>query len=79
MFSGKVTVDDDVERVRRAHLNDMESIYAFFVNAMFYMTTNPSMWVALNLFRVFTASRYLHTFFYLTQARLHCTIIMCLL
>ncbi len=66
---GKVTLNDDVERVRRAHLNDMEGIYLFFVNAFFFMLTSPNIWVAVNLFRVYTASRYLHTFFYLNEVR----------
>ncbi len=64
---GKVGVDEDVERSRRAHLNDMENIYLFLLNAAIYVLTGPSYTIALNLFRAFTAARYLHTFFYVNQ------------
>ncbi len=64
---GKVGVDQDVERVRRAHLNDMEGIYLFFANAALYLTTKPDLWLATNLFRVFTATRFIHTFVYVKE------------
>ena len=58
------TSDPDVERVRRAHLNDLENIPAFWITGLLYCLTNPSPFVAINLFRVFTACRILHTFVY---------------
>jgi len=60
----KVRVDDDVERVRRAHLNDLENIPIFLIVAGFYVLTNPDPYVALNVFRTFTAGRFLHTLVY---------------
>ncbi|KAK9702050.1 MAPEG family [Popillia japonica] len=60
----KVRTDDNVERVRRAHLNDLENIPIYFVASFGYMLTNPSVTLALNLFRAFTAARFVHTFVY---------------
>ena len=61
--------DSDVERVRRAHQNDLENIPLFMLVTHFYLTTNPSTVVATNLIRGFTALRFLHTFVYLNQVR----------
>jgi len=64
-FKGKVKLDDpDVERVRRGHLNDLENIIPFITIALFYTLTDPTEFVAVNLFRVFTIARILHTFVY---------------
>ena len=63
---GKVIIGDpDVERVRRAHLNDIENILPFVILAAIFLTTAPSVGTAKLLFRVFTAARYIHTFVYL--------------
>nr|UNW37539.1 microsomal GSTs1-2 [Sesamia inferens] len=64
-MGGKVKFDDpDVERVRRAHLNDLENIPVFWVLGAMYVTTGPSASLATTLFRVYTAGRILHTFVY---------------
>ena len=42
-----ITDDGDVERVRRAHLNDIENIYLYFFVASLYMFTNPDKFIAL--------------------------------
>lgn len=61
----KVKTDDpDVERVRRAHLNDLENIPIFIITALGYIMTNPSYFVAVSLFRIFTAARIVHTIVY---------------
>lgn len=62
---GKVTTTDPVvERIRRAHLNDLENIPAFWILGALYLTTNPvAAWATL-LFRVYTLGRILHTIFY---------------
>ncbi|XP_050295079.1 microsomal glutathione S-transferase 1 isoform X2 [Anthonomus grandis grandis] len=60
----KVKVNEDVERVRRAHLNDLENIPVFIIVCLVYLTTNPSAIVASALIRVFTAARILHTLVY---------------
>lgn len=57
-------MDEDVERVRRAHLNDLENIPVFLVAAGLYVLTNPCPTLALNLFRAFTAARITHTLVY---------------
>ncbi|XP_077297802.1 microsomal glutathione S-transferase 1-like [Arctopsyche grandis] len=61
---GYVRVDDDVERVRRAHLNDLENIPIFFITCALYLLTNPSAIVAANLIRIYTVARMIHTFVY---------------
>ncbi|KXJ74623.1 hypothetical protein RP20_CCG013228 [Aedes albopictus] len=58
------TDDPDVERVRRAHLNDLENILPYFVIAFFYILTNPEPWIAVNLFRAVAVSRIAHTLVY---------------
>jgi len=64
-FKGKVKFDDpDIERVRRGHLNDLENIIPFITIALFYTLTNPTEFVAVNLFRIYTIARILHTFVY---------------
>ncbi|XP_045504443.1 microsomal glutathione S-transferase 1-like [Colias croceus] len=62
---GIVKYDDpDVERVRRAHLNDLENIPVFWVLGALYLTTGPSAATAITLFRVYAAGRILHTIVY---------------
>lgn len=62
---GKVKLDDpDVERVRRAHLNDLENIPAFWLLGALFLTTSPEVAWATLLFRIYTAGRILHTFVY---------------
>ncbi|XP_034233309.1 microsomal glutathione S-transferase 1 isoform X2 [Thrips palmi] len=56
--------DADVERPRRAHLNDLENIPAFWITGLLYCLTNPSAYLAINLFRAFTFARIAHTFVY---------------
>lgn len=56
--------DPDVERVRRAHLNDLESIPIWLVVTLIWLTTNPSTWLAANLIRAFVFARIVHTFTY---------------
>jgi glutathione S-transferase len=64
-IKGKVKLDDpDVERVRRAHLNDLENIPAFWILGALYVTTAPAVWWAKILFRAFAAGRIIHTFVY---------------
>ncbi|CAH2230202.1 jg25762 [Pararge aegeria aegeria] len=62
---GVVKYDDpDVERVRRAHLNDLENIPAFWLLGALYLTTEPSAALATLLFRVYAAGRIAHTLVY---------------
>ncbi|KAJ8960696.1 hypothetical protein NQ314_006022 [Rhamnusium bicolor] len=63
-FNVKVKVNEDVERVRRAHLNDLENIPLFFLISFIYVLTNPSVFLATNLFRAYTIARIVHTIVY---------------
>lgn len=56
--------DPDIERVRRAHLNDLENIPAFIFAALIFLLTNPPAGLAINLFRIFTYARIAHTVVY---------------
>jgi len=60
----KPRVDENVERVRRAHLNDLENIPIFFVASFCYIMTNPDIALATNLIRAFTLARIAHTVVY---------------
>lgn len=61
----KVKFDDpNVERVRRAHRNDLENIVPFFVIGLLYTLTNPSAFLAINLFRAVGIARIAHTLVY---------------
>ncbi|XP_052753834.1 microsomal glutathione S-transferase 1-like [Galleria mellonella] len=63
--NGFVKFDDpDVERVRRAHLNDLENIPAFWLLGGLYLTTGPETTTAITLFRVYTIGRILHSIVY---------------
>ncbi|CAO1411884.1 unnamed protein product [Diamesa hyperborea] len=56
--------DPDVERVRRAHRNDLENILPFFVAGFFYVLTNPDAFIAVNIFRAAAIARIVHTLVY---------------
>lgn len=56
--------DEDVERVRRAHRNDLENILPFFAVGLLYVLTNPDAFIAINLFRAVAISRIVHTLVY---------------
>ena len=59
-----VGTNDDVERCRRNHLNDLESIPPFVLIGLMYTLTDPDEDVAIWHFRIFTASRLLHMIAY---------------
>ncbi|XP_043228046.1 microsomal glutathione S-transferase 1-like [Amphibalanus amphitrite] len=65
-LQGKVKFDHpDVERVRRAHLNDLENVLPFLILCPLYLATGPAAATATTLIRVFAAARLLHTVVYL--------------
>ncbi len=70
LYGGESEKDSDVERVRRAHLNDMENIYLFFFLSAFYLMTGPNPLIAVNLVRVFAVSRIFHTVCYLCEVKI---------
>lgn len=57
----EIKKDEDVERVRRAHLNDLENIPAFLIAGFFYVLTEPNEDLALWLFRIAVLARIAHT------------------
>uniref|UniRef100_A0A1B6D184 Microsomal glutathione S-transferase 1 n=1 Tax=Clastoptera arizonana TaxID=38151 RepID=A0A1B6D184_9HEMI len=62
---GQVKTDDqDVERVRRAHQNDLENIIPFLITGFLFVLSDPDLVFALMLFRIFTIARILHTLVY---------------
>merc|ERR1712083_48388 len=61
----KTVLNEDVERVRRAHQNDIENIVPFLFLGLLYIFTNPAYSSALLAFRVFVGARILHTIVYL--------------
>lgn len=56
-----VKKDEDVERVRRGHLNDLENIPAFLIAGLFFVCSEPNVDVALWLFRIAVLARFGHT------------------
>jgi len=68
------TVDDEVERVRRAHRNDLENILPFLVVGFLYALTGPSLLAARVYFLGFLAARVLHSVFYIGGMQPHRTI-----
>ncbi|XP_077297205.1 microsomal glutathione S-transferase 1-like [Arctopsyche grandis] len=57
-------VNPDVERVRRAHLNDLENIPAFLFIGGLYLMTNPAPNTASLLIKTYTGCRVLHSLVY---------------
>ncbi|XP_069484483.1 microsomal glutathione S-transferase 1 [Ambystoma mexicanum] len=60
-----VRTDQDVERVRRCHLNDLENIVPFFGIGLLYALSGPDLYTALLHFRIFVGSRVFHSISYL--------------
>uniref|UniRef100_A0A670KGT4 Prostaglandin E synthase n=2 Tax=Podarcis muralis TaxID=64176 RepID=A0A670KGT4_PODMU len=61
--------DPDVERCRRAHLNDMENIYPFLFLGAIYSLLDPNPTVARIHFLIFFFGRIVHTLAYLLKLR----------
>ncbi|XP_003696883.1 microsomal glutathione S-transferase 1 [Apis florea] len=61
--------DPEIERVRRAHLNDLENILIWYIVTFVWLTTNPSIWLASLLIRTFVIARILHTLVYAIFAK----------
>ncbi|PFX28176.1 Microsomal glutathione S-transferase 1 [Stylophora pistillata] len=60
-----VPINADVERVRRAHLNDLENIPIFMITALLYMFSGMPVTWGIWCIRVFTAAMIFHTIVYL--------------
>lgn len=62
---GKVTFNDpDVERIRRAHRNDLENVLPWFIITYLWLGTGPSLWLAKVLIQTFVLARIGHTISY---------------
>ncbi len=61
----KSGMHEDIERVRRAHRNDLENILPYFGVGLLYALTNPSYTWAGIFFVGYTAARVLHSVCYL--------------
>ncbi|XP_076868011.1 prostaglandin E synthase [Brachyhypopomus gauderio] len=61
--------DPDVERCRRAHLNDMENIFPFLFLGSIYSFTEPSLLIARCHFLLFFMARIVHSAAYLLALR----------
>ena len=66
--------DPDIERVRRAHQNDLENILPFFVVGFFFALTRPPLVAAAIFFVGFALARILHSVFYIRAMQPHRTI-----
>jgi len=66
-FKAGQGLDDDVERVRRAHQNDIENIFPFLTLGFLYLFTSPSLECATLCFRIFSGARILHSLVYLLE------------
>ena len=64
-----VRTDENVERVRRAHQNDLENIPLFMVTGFLYVLANPSVDSAKYHFYGFALSRIFHSIVYLNQVK----------
>ena len=62
--------NENVERVRRAHQNDIENIFPFAIlSGVYLVVANPALFTAKCVFYGFTGARVLHTFVYLNQVK----------
>jgi len=66
--------DEDIERVRRAHRNDLENILPFFLVGWLYTLTGPGMFAARVYFIGYLIARSLHTVFYIRAMQPYRTI-----
>jgi prostaglandin-E synthase 1 len=66
--------DEDIERVRRAHQNDLENILPFFAVGFLYALTEPGPILARIYLWGFFAARVLHSIFYIRGMQPHRTI-----
>lgn len=66
---GQLDLNDDVDRSRRLHRNDLENIPAFLAIGLLFVLTHPPLAVAQWVMYGFVASRLAHTLAYSTAQR----------
>lgn len=64
--AGQLDLNDDVDRSRRIHRNDLENIPAFLAIGLIFVAIAPPLAAAQWLMYGFVAARLLHTFAYST-------------
>ena len=62
----QLNLQPDVERSRRMHRNDLESIPAFLACGLLFVISEPPFWLAILLFALFVLARLAHSFAYAT-------------
>jgi len=62
----QLDINPIVDRSRRMQRNDLESIPAFLIAGLVFVTTQPPFWAATSLFVIFVLVRLAHTFAYAT-------------
>ena len=67
-------IDGEIERVRRAHRNDLENILPFLGVGILYALSEPTMVGAQINLLGFTVARVLHSIFYIRGMQPHRTI-----
>lgn len=65
----QLELNDYVERSRRMHRNDLESIPAFLAAGLIFVAAGPSLVLANILFAIFVLTRLAHTVAYATGQR----------
>ena len=73
-MQAKAVGDADIERIRRAHQNDLENILPFFVVGFFFALIRPPLLAAEIFFIGFALARILHSVFYIRAMQPHRTI-----
>ena len=63
----QLELNDYVDRSRRMHRNDLENIPAFLAIGLFFVTLDPSLWLARLLFYGFVVARLSHAIAYATK------------
>lgn len=61
--------NEHVNRVKRAHANDIENIVPFLILGFMYVAIKPEPAMAIWLFKMFAGARYAHTIIYLFHVR----------
>lgn len=59
--------DDRVQRIFRAHRNDLENLLPFFAGGALYLASGASVTVGIVYFSIFLFARYGHTYAYLKR------------
>ncbi|CAG9803738.1 unnamed protein product [Chironomus riparius] len=65
----EVKINDDVERVRRAHLNDLENVVPFIIICFLFILSEPNEIFASWLIRIVGLSRIAHSIIYVCQVQ----------